>query len=401
MEQIKVKNFLILKDINLNIGRVNIIIGTQASGKSLLAKLLYFFKKIINDSLIISIKNLETQNELIKRIRNLFEEYFPKYTWKTSSFEIIYIKNKIEIKIYKSKTQREIKVDLSEFINKTFRESKNRIKKFTENDLFITALDSKYIFNNEFSKYSESEPIFIPANRSFFTILQKNIFSFLSKDIKIDPFIKEFGAKYETIKQMYHLPATNNNKYLESKMRNIVENIIKGEYKYINNQDWIKSKESLINLANASSGQQEALPMLMILSSLPLYHKSIKNIYFVEEPEAHLFPTSQKHIIDLLALIYNNQQNIFITTHSPYILVALNNLLLSYDIKKQKNEDEIKNIIDKDLCINFDDIKAYTIKDGKLKNIKENKERLIGINIIDSVSDDLNNTFDKLLSLQE
>ena len=73
----------------------------------------------------------------------------------------------------------------------------------------------------------------------------------------------------------------------------------------------------------------------------------------------------------------------------------------NYDINQQKLQNSNQNIIDKDFCINFNDIMAYTIENGKLKDIRDKTERLIGINIIDSVSDDFNNTFDELLSLQE
>ena len=47
----------------------------------------------------------------------------------------------------------------------------------------------------------------------------------------------------------------------------------------------------------------------------------------VEEPEAYLFPVAQKQIIDFA-----------ITTHSPYILSSLNNLLYAYNLGADKSE---------------------------------------------------------------
>ena len=62
---------------------------------------------------------------------------------------------------------------------------------------------NQFIDNNkEISKYF-SESVFIPASRSFFANLQKNIFSFLAENIDIDPFMKEFGSKYELAKKLY------------------------------------------------------------------------------------------------------------------------------------------------------------------------------------------------------
>ena len=74
------------------------------------------------------------------------------------------------------------------------------------------------------------------------------------------------------------------------------------------------------------------------------------NNIFIEEPEAHLFPNEQKLLIELLVDVYNNlnknklKWRFFITTHSPYILNALNNMLLKGSILDKKDDSE-KNII--------------------------------------------------------
>ena len=57
MEQIKINNFLVIKDATFQINKLNIIIGPQANGKSLLVKLSYFFRKLINTIFTDSIKN--------------------------------------------------------------------------------------------------------------------------------------------------------------------------------------------------------------------------------------------------------------------------------------------------------------------------------------------------------
>ena len=161
--------------------------------------------------------------------------------------------------------------------------------------------------------------------------------------------------------------------------------ILKGEFVHKDNKDWIRTKDSLISLSDASSGQQESLPMLMVLYTQLIL--SNKNINYIEEPEAHLFPISQKYIIHIIALLYNAGNINFVTTHSPYILTAVNNLILAYDIMKDKGEDSIIDIIDKNFAINFDDVAAYTIEKGILTLSKDIETSLIGLNIIDSVSD--------------
>ena len=62
------------------------------------------------------------------------------------------------------------------------------------------------------------------------------------------------------------------------------------------------------------------------------------NRVFLEEPEAHLFPSTQKDIMyDLVKILNRNKwSSIFITTHSPYILSSLNNLIAAYDVLRKK-----------------------------------------------------------------
>lgn len=414
MEKLIVTNFLVIKEAKFNVGRVNIIIGPQANGKSILVKLLYFFREVISEKFLISIKNNESKSYLIKQIEELFEKYFPKYTWKDKSFKIMYNFNDIQIIISKTISQRKVQIELCNEISILHRQLKSEYKKFLKiekekEDEWVSDsfwdFKHKYIYQNEERSIYSSESLFIPASRSFFANLQKNIFSFLSKNIDIDPFMSEFGSKYEFSKKIYSDSMFHKARLEKDttykKIQVIVKSILNGDYKYKDDQDWIESNGEAINLSNASSGQQESLPMLLILSIFPFMNTRNRNsIFFIEEPEAHLFPVSQKHIVSLIGLIYNMQQNSVITTHSPYILTAINNLLLAYDVMQEKGEKSIEKIIDKDFCINFDDIQAYTIKNGKLISIMNKEERLIGINIIDSVSEEFNGTFDSLLALQ-
>jgi AAA15 family ATPase/GTPase len=121
---------------------------------------------------------------------------------------------------------------------------------------------------------------------------------------------------------------------------------------------------------------------------------------FIEEPEAHLFPVSQKYIIELLSLLYNKWQYEFVlTTHSPYILTAINNAILAHDVITEKGKEAVKDIFNPDFAIQYEDVRAYTIENGKLLSILDDETRLIGASVIDSVSDEFENVFNQLLEL--
>ncbi len=47
MESIEIEGFLTISKAHFEIKKINILIGTQASGKSIVAKLVYFFKKLL------------------------------------------------------------------------------------------------------------------------------------------------------------------------------------------------------------------------------------------------------------------------------------------------------------------------------------------------------------------
>jgi predicted ATPase len=420
MERLKVKNFLIIKECDIDVGRLTLIIGPQASGKSIIAKLIYFSRQFFSTSYLLSVQNLETKKELEKRGKADFGKYFPKYAWNEQEFEIVYQINETELSLVHRKSKNgklSLKLDYSKNLAILHQKLKSAYRKKqaeypTEETTYMKSraeysptkeevfweIAYNYTTNSEVSDLFR-RIIFIPAGRSFFANLQKNVFSFLASSIDIDPFIKSFGSDYAISKKYYSPQSTTR---VESKIKSLTEAILVGKYRYENEQDWIEHKNGKVNVSNASSGQQEALPMLVILSVFPFFLSQNRNrIFFIEEPEAHLFPVSQKHIVSIIAIIYNQRKdNFVITTHSPYILTAINNLILASEVAKEKSPEEVGKIIDLDFAIRYEDVKAYTIRQGIVESIMDEENRLIGPTVIDSVSDEFDNVFDALIRLQ-
>ena len=91
MERLIVDNFLNLKHIDIDVAKINIIIGRQAQGKSVLAKLVYFFKQLPdwlkNDIYEIYNPKIKDQESIVKYyLMQLFIKIFPKYSWKNQNF---------------------------------------------------------------------------------------------------------------------------------------------------------------------------------------------------------------------------------------------------------------------------------------------------------------------------
>ena len=66
MESIEIEGFLTISKAHFEIKKINILIGTQASGKSIVAKLVYFFKKFFSDIFIESIEKNQNKSDARK-----------------------------------------------------------------------------------------------------------------------------------------------------------------------------------------------------------------------------------------------------------------------------------------------------------------------------------------------
>ena len=124
---------------------------------------------------------------------------------------------------------------------------------------------------------------------------------------------------------------------------------------------------------------------------------------FIEEPEVNLFPEKQKQVTYFLASLQKmkNRPDIIMSTHSPYILTSINNLLLASQlIKQDKNlKEKVGEIIRDDFLLDVSHLEAYLISDGAAKSIIDTEAGLINADEIDSVSVSLAQEFDKLLDL--
>ena len=124
---------------------------------------------------------------------------------------------------------------------------------------------------------------------------------------------------------------------------------------------------------------------------------------FIEEPEVNLFPEKQKQVTYFLASLQKmkNRPDIIMSTHSPYILTSINNLLLASQlIKQDKNlKEKVGEIIRDDFLLDVSHLEAYLISDGAAKSIIDTEAGLINADEIDGVSVSLAQEFDKLLDL--
>ena len=162
--------------------------------------------------------------------------------------------------------------------------------------------------------------------------------------------------------------------------------ILNGEYETIDkiSQSRLFSHptgENTTFLENASTGQQNLIRILQDAFMSMLYNEMIFRV--IEEPEAHLHPTTQKHLMHIIALMRNHiDSQIVMTTHSPYLLAVLKNLLTAgrRSKKNPKATAEIEARVPKLCWLMPEDVEVYHLKDGishaivqpKMKSILQN-----------------------------
>jgi ABC-type cobalamin/Fe3+-siderophores transport system ATPase subunit len=398
-ERLIVKNFLCLKDIDIEVRDFLILVGPQAAGKSLCAKLLYFFRTIYVETAIhYATRALDESFDIVSILSGKFESFFPKEYWIKQGFSIEYQCDQETIcKIKKEKNQEIILYVAQRFymLSSEATETFQNIIKSSDNPE-----KDKEIFKILSEKHNNIfliRNIFIPAGRSFFSLLQKNIFRFLQTNNNIDPFLMEFGILYEDIKQI--------ERDIPAEAQALIHSILKGEYLYGENRMLTGGKKVTLELL--SSGQQEALPLIIIFAyiiSVRRHAGKFTNIY-VEEPEAHLFPDAQEEISRLISFLQHNagkEITFAITTHSPYILAAFNNLIKAGNIVQQNPalKDAVCEIIPESMHINVERFSAYALKDGTAENIIDSETSLINAAAIDGVSESIMETFNALLDIE-
>lgn len=394
-----VDNFLTLRDVFCEFRGMNVIIGPQAEGKSLLSKLLYFFCTVFAVELYFGATDKKEFKAVKKSSELLFKRIFPAYAWDETSFLINFSIENYSITI---EHKEGLNIIFSDSIIKDYKKIKHE---------FVEDEDIK---NGMFCLLPSMYKIistYIPDSRILFSkVLQNNIFNLIAnsdkkeRPLNIDILLQKFSAKIERLRSKFS-ETENFDSEAYPTARNVTDAqftpILKGAYRIIGGNDYIVSDGKKTLLEHASSGQQVATPMLLAVSNE--INQCGYSFICLEEPEAHLFPTAQKQVMEHIVAAYNtnDKEDIFcITTHSPYLLSTLNNCITAAEVLKTRNRNKIRKverILPKQYWISFDDVSCYYLEGGKVINLMDQNTRLITTNAIDGVSKKLNDDFSNIL----
>jgi predicted ATPase len=360
-DKLIVRDFGPIKNAELDIKKTTLLIGPQGSGKSTLAKLVALAS---NNSWRNIIGNDSDLHYILSDYQLL------DYASSNSYFEILGRETVTEFS----------KGGFHTSLRDTY-PGKSEILEY-QSRLASSGLRYSDVVIEFVSKVSR--PIYIPAERTLFSTIARIIFSLTANKIPIPQSISDFGNKFESAKEVIN------------EFQTIVEGV---KYTVVNGRDMVSSNGINIPLSDSASGFQALIPMQLVVES---FSKEPIIEFIVEEPELNLYPTTQKKLVYYLADKCTKQENqLLLTTHSPYVLSSLNNLLFAFKVAQKYPEqaDEIANIIPRESWLNPDEFAAYFVADGTVRSIINPKTGLISENELDGVSEDIGDEFDALMEI--
>lgn len=437
MHRLVIKKLGPIEQCELQCSRFMTLTGFQASGKSTIAKAIYYFRTIKDDIIelartqaynTVPVVGLETEFDVVygTSLRKGLENYLREKFLRTfgSSWGM---SNEMCMEYYFTATC-SVKVSLKEdtkfsspnYVWITFSEDLIKFLREKNNCCTVTPLGASEEDIRKLKKElceifdDDCSVVYIPAGRSMITLLsqqfsyiyatmddlQKRSLDYCTKDYleRILRIRSEFTEGFQGLTAYYGGKTILPPKLVQQALC-LIKKILRGTYRYCNGEEQIILENGkYVKINFSSSGQQECVWILNLLFYYLLQQKPI--LFIIEEPESHLFPESQKYITELIALVSNWKHSVVLTTHSPYVLGTLNNLLYAHMIPKKYSR-KADQIIPMSIWLDDRSFDSWFVKNGTVENCMDTEVHMIQNEKIDEISKVINAEFDELLNLQE
>lgn len=151
-------------------------------------------------------------------------------------------------------------------------------------------------------------------------------------------------------------------------------------------------EDTALEIPIASSMVKELSPLVLYLRLLAEPGEWL----IIDEPEMNLHPEAQVRLVEFLAMLVNAGLNILFTTHSPYMVDHLSNLITA---AKQEDKESIKNLFylqRTEAFIPKEKVSVYLFDNGTAKSILD-EEGIIHWGTFSHVSDRVAKIYAELL----
>ncbi len=373
--ELTIKNIGTIKEADIKLSGLTVIAGENDSGKSTVGKLMFSIIKAIS-----KYKDELEEGKEYKILKTVERIYFynRRHFFYVSEFKELFhpghFANEINQHGVKAITSRveflkEHKISsdrthsLFQILEKTITENENedtaKIKAFTKviNSEFSGVIINQNIKKDAHVKITESEETLLAIKVKYAGFEEYTLYHFDQQDelyfndstIIETPMLLNFHESIRESKTAFEPRSTRNRhlgrakiafhiKDLEVKLRDSAnndyfykpndvykkaKNTIKGTIKYIpqrNDFFYFKDNGQEHRMINVASGIK-AFGMLQMLLVGEFINE--RSLIILDEPEVHLHPNWQLKFAELIALLVKNGANILVTTHSPYMVEAL------------------------------------------------------------------------------
>lgn len=418
MIEISVKHIGPLNDTGvITITPVTLIIGEQSSGKSTLMKILCFCSWV-EKHVMIDGDNFEADCTRDNRFRKeLMKFHRLDETFFTDESQITYVGDAVKIEL-RGKTE-DVKIThLPDFeqakhnkklcflpAERNLLSSVQHIEKLYRTSEFDMLFNYILEWGEAKSKFTSDSPLNLPIARNinFFYDkgLDKEVVYLSDSDKKFSPFYASSGVQSS-------LPV--------SVMVNYLANIVGKEVKYspsdvlnflLREDEKLENEANLKSLVERLADDNDTIYVDDLSANLKKLQKILvyrRFMMFIEEPEQNLYPTSQFALLRSLISSLKKadsasdtlNSSIIMTTHSPYILTALN-VLMKASVVYPKNQSEVNKIISADEILPISSYSAYYITpQGTIESLIDDEYHFIKGDELDSVSEYVDDYLDKL-----
>lgn len=422
---LSVEEFSCLKSGRIEISPVTIIIGPQGAGKSVTTKLIYFFIDLLSKQYSFAEKDAPV-DEFKKEAARQFRVWFPPSAWGKGRFNINFHAGAYTVRALRRMSRGEVSDDVaitfSPFFTEFYNSLRDDYREFRSKNQSLDGDDLRRAVNSSWEIRDSGErdlasmlgpdfvgfQTFVPAGRAFFTSIGRLVAA-IEQGSSLDPVTIRFAKLFANLRdhsvhRYSNYEASPKSEARDSRLK-VMRRLFGGEIKFEGDQEYVLTEDGRrVPFTALSSGQQELLPMWLLIDFFGRRSDDqVGELFYIEEPEAHLFPTAQSLLLDYLIsslVSRRSKRSLILTTHSPYILAKINNYLKAGSLgRRKKFRAEVAEILDPDLWLKNGSVSAYAVHDGNFQSLV-GQDGLIDGDYIDQVSDEVATEFEALLDIQ-
>lgn len=403
MTHILIKNIGPIKKVELDLNKINVFMGPQSSGKSTIAKIISYCSWYEKNTILGAKPNINFYKELLD-FHNLEDNYFcddSSIEYKSPNCHIIFSGKKGEpvSVVTKVGPKRIFRNEKIEYIPAErnivsvpgigqYMEGKNNVLNFLydwfrakrnkkEDNKYKLPLDSLNGVSYYYVQDEDSDKLVLEngkeiklqhASSGLMSVTPLiMVFNYVMSEIYFE---RRTKSPFETINIESKVEALDiPNKELLKKIIRQDRELDEAKNKLLIKKISPELQATLDELMNKYNESQKELVHHLGFDSDYNYTKLI-----IEEPELNLFPEAQRDLMYYMleSLVKDKRDHqLVLTTHSPYILFALNNCMMGGLVKKNIPLKERKAFASYKSWIDPKKVFIYEIHEGELKPIQD------------------------------